>query len=113
MASIFSRMGYDGLFFARLDYQDKANRLRLNTTEMIWQGSPNLGKSFSRDQAKKTLWQTPTQPFVHRIIRSYYTWRELLILTYWYQFTNPCIRKFKILYTKRDAHKQGWQIYVE
>jgi lysosomal alpha-mannosidase len=46
MASIFTRMGYDGLFFARLDYQDKANRLRLNTTEMIWQGSPNLGKSF-------------------------------------------------------------------
>jgi lysosomal alpha-mannosidase len=46
MASIFSRMGYDGLFFARLDYQDKANRLRLNTTEIIWQGSPNLGKSF-------------------------------------------------------------------
>jgi hypothetical protein len=46
MASTFSRMGYDGLFFARLDYQDKAERLRSNTTELIWQGSPNLGKSF-------------------------------------------------------------------
>jgi Glycosyl hydrolases family 38 N-terminal domain. len=46
MASLFSRMGYDGLFFARLDYQDKAERLRQKTTEMIWQGSSNLGKSF-------------------------------------------------------------------
>ena len=46
MASVLSRMGYDGLFFARLDYQDRSNRLRSNTTEMIWQGSPNLGKSF-------------------------------------------------------------------
>jgi lysosomal alpha-mannosidase len=46
MASILSRMGYDGLFFARLDYQDKSERLRQNTTEIIWQGSPNLGKSF-------------------------------------------------------------------
>jgi lysosomal alpha-mannosidase len=38
-------MGYDGLFFARLDYQDRSNRLLSKTTEMIWEGSPNLGKS--------------------------------------------------------------------
>jgi lysosomal alpha-mannosidase len=46
MASILSRMGYDGLFFARLDYQDKNERLRQKTTEIVWEGSPNLGKSF-------------------------------------------------------------------
>jgi lysosomal alpha-mannosidase len=46
MASILSRMGYDGLFFGRLDYQDKSNRLRTKTMEIIWQGSSNLGKSF-------------------------------------------------------------------
>jgi hypothetical protein len=82
MASILSRMGYDGLFFGRVDYQDKANRLRLKTTEIIWQGSPNLGKSFSSNQTTKTLWQTPKQPFVHRIISSCYTRRVLLILIF-------------------------------
>jgi lysosomal alpha-mannosidase len=45
MASLLSLMGYDGLFFARLDYQDKRQRLLDKTAEMIWQGSPNLGKS--------------------------------------------------------------------
>jgi len=37
-------MGYDGLFFARLDFQDRFQRLYYKTTEMIWQGSPNLGE---------------------------------------------------------------------
>ena len=41
MASIFAQMGYDGLLFARLDYQDKNNRLQKQTPEMIWQASPN------------------------------------------------------------------------
>ncbi|XP_078660424.1 lysosomal alpha-mannosidase-like isoform X1 [Branchiostoma floridae x Branchiostoma belcheri] len=44
-ASIFAQMGYDGFFFARLDYQDKMNRLNLKNMEEIWRGSPNdLGK---------------------------------------------------------------------
>ncbi|KAK3085464.1 hypothetical protein FSP39_003781 [Pinctada imbricata] len=43
-ASLFARMGFDGLFFGRLDYQDKAKRMNTKTMEMIWQGSPkNLG----------------------------------------------------------------------
>ncbi|KAK3086623.1 hypothetical protein FSP39_021156 [Pinctada imbricata] len=43
-ASLFARMGFDGLFFGRLDYQDKAERMKTKTMEMIWQGSPkNLG----------------------------------------------------------------------
>ncbi|XP_069699537.1 lysosomal alpha-mannosidase-like [Periplaneta americana] len=45
MASIFARMGYDAVFFARLDYQDKNNRLLGKTAELIWEGSPNLGAS--------------------------------------------------------------------
>ncbi|XP_069699538.1 lysosomal alpha-mannosidase-like [Periplaneta americana] len=45
MASIIARMGYDGLFFARLDYQDKNTRLAGKTAEMIWEGSSNLGAS--------------------------------------------------------------------
>lgn len=44
MASIFSQMGYDGLFFSRLDWREKNTRLFSNTPEMLWQGSPNLGK---------------------------------------------------------------------
>ena len=36
-------MGYDGLFFGRLDYQDKNNRLLNKNAEMVWHGSANLG----------------------------------------------------------------------
>ncbi|XP_055954551.1 lysosomal alpha-mannosidase [Patella vulgata] len=45
-ASLFAQMGFDGLFFGRLDYEDKANRLKKKTMEMIWKGSPkNLGST--------------------------------------------------------------------
>lgn len=44
MASMFAQMGYDGLFFGRLDYQDKTERLLTKTAEMIWRASANLGK---------------------------------------------------------------------
>ncbi|KAL8603557.1 hypothetical protein ACOMHN_022509 [Nucella lapillus] len=43
-ASIFARFGFDSLFFGRLDYEDKENREKTKTMEMIWRGSPdNLG----------------------------------------------------------------------
>uniref|UniRef100_A0A182IWS0 Glycoside hydrolase family 38 N-terminal domain-containing protein n=1 Tax=Anopheles atroparvus TaxID=41427 RepID=A0A182IWS0_ANOAO len=41
-ASLFAQMGYDGLFFARLDYQDKNHRMQTKTPEMIWRTSRNL-----------------------------------------------------------------------
>jgi lysosomal alpha-mannosidase len=44
-ASLFAQMGYDGLFFGRLDYQDKFNRAMRENMETIWSGSPdNLGE---------------------------------------------------------------------
>ncbi|XP_049791934.1 lysosomal alpha-mannosidase-like [Schistocerca nitens] len=45
MASIFAQLGYDGVFFARSDYQDRQRRYKTKNTEMIWQGSANLGTS--------------------------------------------------------------------
>jgi hypothetical protein len=45
-ASLFSQMGFDGLFIGRLDYQDKMARLLNKTPEMIWRSSANLGKFF-------------------------------------------------------------------
>ena len=33
-----SRMGYDGLFFGRLDYADKERRMRDREMEMVWRG---------------------------------------------------------------------------
>ncbi|XP_050428079.1 lysosomal alpha-mannosidase-like [Adelges cooleyi] len=45
MAALFTLFGYDGLFFGRLDYEEKSQRLRNKTAEMIWQSSPNLGRS--------------------------------------------------------------------
>lgn len=45
MASIFAHMGYDGVFFARVDWRDKMERLNNKKAEMIWQGSNKLGAS--------------------------------------------------------------------
>jgi len=39
MASMFAQMGFDGMFFGRLDYQDKDERLMTKNAEMIWHGS--------------------------------------------------------------------------
>ncbi|KAK6633436.1 hypothetical protein RUM44_004039 [Polyplax serrata] len=44
-ASLMAHFGFDGLFFGRLDYQDKSNRLETNTMEMIWEGNSVLGVS--------------------------------------------------------------------
>ena len=37
-------MGFDGLFFGRIDLQDFAQRSQSKTMEMIWKGSNNLGE---------------------------------------------------------------------
>ena len=39
----YFQMGFDGLFFGRLDYEDKSQREKSKTMEMMWNGSPNLG----------------------------------------------------------------------
>ena len=36
--------GYDGLFFGRLDHEDKKERMAKKTMEMVWSGSDSLGK---------------------------------------------------------------------
>ncbi|CAF3610103.1 unnamed protein product [Rotaria sp. Silwood1] len=45
VASLFAHMGFDGLFFGRVDLQDYAERNKTKLMEMIWKGSPNLGES--------------------------------------------------------------------
>jgi lysosomal alpha-mannosidase len=39
-------MGFDGLFFGRLDYADKDQRLKTKTMEMMWKGG---GRAVSRN----------------------------------------------------------------
>lgn len=41
-ASLFAQMGYDSLFFMRLDHQEKDRRLKTRTMEMMWRGSDDL-----------------------------------------------------------------------
>jgi len=36
-------MGFDGLFFARLDYQDYEVRKQAKQLELVWRGSQSLG----------------------------------------------------------------------
>ena len=42
-ANIFSKLGFDGLFFARLDWRDKERRMRTGEMEMIWETSEDSG----------------------------------------------------------------------
>ncbi|CAK9820569.1 Lysosomal alpha-mannosidase [Anthophora plagiata] len=42
-ASLFAQLGFDGMFFGRLDYQDKEQRQRDKTMEFVWKGSQSLG----------------------------------------------------------------------
>lgn len=42
---IMLQMGFDSLFFARIDYQDRAKRRSDKTLEVIWQGSRSLSSS--------------------------------------------------------------------
>lgn len=43
-ASIFSQLGYDGFYFARLDYRDRDKRKSEGNMDLLWTGSANLGK---------------------------------------------------------------------
>lgn len=42
MASIASQMGLDGVFFARLDWNEKRERLNNLTAEFVWKSSADL-----------------------------------------------------------------------
>ena len=42
-ADLYAKMGFNGLFFARIDYQDKAKRLNESTCEMIWRPQTSTG----------------------------------------------------------------------
>ena len=42
-ANLFAQMFFDGLFFARMDYQDSSIRIKEKTLEMVWKGSDDLG----------------------------------------------------------------------
>jgi hypothetical protein len=54
-ASLFAKMGFDGLFIGRLDYQDKNKRLSSKTPEMIWKASANMGESQQKVQSSRIL----------------------------------------------------------
>ncbi|XP_013097339.2 lysosomal alpha-mannosidase [Stomoxys calcitrans] len=47
MASLFAQMGFDGEFFARMDYMEKNERLNNMTGEVIWKASENLNSEIS------------------------------------------------------------------
>ena len=43
-ASMMARFGFDGVFMARIDDQDRRHRLENKTMEMMWEGSDVLGE---------------------------------------------------------------------
>ncbi|KAG5881082.1 hypothetical protein JTB14_034142 [Gonioctena quinquepunctata] len=44
-ASLLSEMGYDGVFFSRLDHDDEKQRKKERTLDFAWQGSTSLEES--------------------------------------------------------------------
>ena len=44
-ANLFAKMGFDGLFFARLDWRDKETRMENMMMEMVWESSQDMGDS--------------------------------------------------------------------
>ncbi|KAI3867761.1 hypothetical protein MKX03_013537 [Papaver bracteatum] len=40
-----AQVGFDSLFFGRIDYQDRAKRKKEKTLEVVWRGSKSLGSS--------------------------------------------------------------------
>ncbi|XP_074647600.1 lysosomal alpha-mannosidase-like [Tubulanus polymorphus] len=46
-SSLFAQMGYDGLYFARIDYQDRAKRKKEKQMEIIWKASNSIPGSKS------------------------------------------------------------------
>lgn len=39
------QLGFDSLYFARIDYQDRAKRKDDKSLEVVWRGSKSLGSS--------------------------------------------------------------------
>ncbi|XP_053696668.1 lysosomal alpha-mannosidase-like [Sabethes cyaneus] len=58
-AAMLTQMGYDGLFFARLDQADRAKREASKQTELIWKSSANLEDSDLFTTILYTLYQAP------------------------------------------------------
>jgi lysosomal alpha-mannosidase len=45
MATLLAMMGMNAFYFARIDYQDKVNRLNTTNMETVWRGSKTLGSN--------------------------------------------------------------------
>ena len=43
--ALFARMGFNGFFFARIDYQDHAARATSKNLEFVWRACRSYGKS--------------------------------------------------------------------
>ena len=44
-ASLFSQMSFDGFFLGRVNYADKASRMRSENMEFVWRGTKSLGQN--------------------------------------------------------------------
>ncbi|ESO12627.1 hypothetical protein HELRODRAFT_62270, partial [Helobdella robusta] len=61
LASISAQFGFDGLFLARIDYQDYQERIKTKTLEHMWFSSPTLGDQASMFTASlhRSTYTTP------------------------------------------------------
>lgn len=58
---LLAQVGFDSLFFGRIDYQDRAKRKDEKSLEVVWRGSKSLGSSAQVSAAKSCCSVFPVQ----------------------------------------------------
>lgn len=79
-ASLMAMMGFDALFFGRLDYGDLKNRFDKKEMELIWKASANQGLNFNFSKSKE---------YSDCVQISFYRWLVVSFYKYFPRFLLP------------------------
>ena len=93
--STHTQMGYDALFFARNDYDDKNQWLKGNTMEFIWRASMSLGDESDIFTGIFLFHYGPPPGFCFDVSAPTLPFRYICIIVYviilHYYTTNQCV----------------------
>lgn len=65
MNSMHFQVGFDALYFSRIDYQDRQKRKDTKSLEVVWRGSKTLGSSV--DVSSTPIFHSHlSRPFFHK-----------------------------------------------
>ena len=55
-ANLFAGMGFDGLFFARIDYDDRKKRIEDRNMEFVWNAAHDQGTTCDIDNRSQLFY---------------------------------------------------------